>query len=172
MNNRMNAYEREPRAFLSAGFTLVELIVVMLIAAILAAIAIPSYSRYVLKSHRTDAKSALLDMASLEERYFSVNNAYSSTPSDLGYACTTPFASCTPFLIGNGYYQITNIGAAAATAPTGPTSMGTPATYTITAQATGNQAKDTECYQFTITSTGQQTSFNSSMAPTTDCWTQ
>ena len=38
---------------LNRGFTLVELIVAMVILAILAAIAIPSYSSYVLKSHRT-----------------------------------------------------------------------------------------------------------------------
>lgn len=154
------------------GFTLVELIVVMLIAGVLAAIAIPAYTSYVLKSHRTDAKSALLDMASLEERYYSINNAYSSTPSDLGYACTTPFASCSAFSVGSGYYQITALTTLAATAPTSSTSMGTPATYTITAQATGNQTKDTECYQFTVNSAGQQTSVNSSSTATTDCWTQ
>jgi type IV pilus assembly protein PilE len=69
----------------SAGFTLVELVVAMVIAAILAAIAIPAYSSYVLQAHRTDAKTALLDLASLEERYFSVNNAYTNVASNLGY---------------------------------------------------------------------------------------
>ena len=67
------------------GFTLVELIVAMVILSILAAIAIPSYSQYVLKSHRTEAKSALLDAASLEERFFSTSNLYTNNPTQLGY---------------------------------------------------------------------------------------
>ena len=65
---KVNERARAPR---DRGFTLVELIVAMVILATLTAIAIPSYSIYVLKSHRTEAKSALLDLASLEERYFS-----------------------------------------------------------------------------------------------------
>jgi type II secretory pathway pseudopilin PulG len=55
--------------------------VTMVIVAIIAAIAIPSYSNYALQAHRTDAKTALLDLASLEERYFSVNNTYTNSPS-------------------------------------------------------------------------------------------
>src|SRR5208283_4009558 len=61
----------------SAGITLIELIIVMVIVAIMASIAIPSYNSYVLKSHRTEAKTALLDLASMEERYFSTQNVYS-----------------------------------------------------------------------------------------------
>jgi type IV pilus assembly protein PilE len=68
------------------GFTLIELIIAMVIAAVLAAIAIPAYSNYVRKARRADAKSALLDLASLEERYYSTQNAYSATATDLGYA--------------------------------------------------------------------------------------
>src|ERR1700687_4891412 len=120
------------------GFSLIELLIAMVIVAILAAIAIPSYQTYTLRSHRTDAKSALLDMASLEERFFSTNNSYSQTPSDLAYAGAAP-CPCAPFPVGlNGYYQITNLQAVAATPPAGVTN-GTPATYTITASAIGTQ---------------------------------
>ena len=84
------------------GFTLVELIVAMVILATLAAIAIPSYSSYVLKSHRTEAKSALLDLASLEERYFSTANTYSNNPPDLGYTG----AAGVPFTVGSGWYNV------------------------------------------------------------------
>jgi type IV pilus assembly protein PilE len=50
----------------SRGFTLVELMVVIVIASILMAIAIPSYKTSIRKSRRTDAKTALLDLAGRE----------------------------------------------------------------------------------------------------------
>src|ERR1700733_7245487 len=113
------------------GFTLVELIVAMVILAVLAAIAIPSYSIYVLKAHRTEAKSALLDLSSLEERYFSTAGTYSLNPTDLGYN----YAAGTSFPVGSGYYNITNIAVIAAIPPTALIPGGTPATYSITATA-------------------------------------
>ncbi len=148
------------------GFSLLELVVAVSVVAILAAIAIPSYQSYTLRSHRTDAKTALLDMASLEERFFSTNNSYSQTPSDLGYAGAAP-CPCAPFPVGlNGYYQITNLQAVAATPPAG-VNNGTPATYTITASAIGNQVNDTSCLTFTVNSAGQQTATPN---PNGDCW--
>src|ERR1700677_2699535 len=93
------------------GFTLGERVVAMVIVGVLAAIAIPSYTMYVLKSHRTEAKSALLDLASLEERYFSTANMYSETPTDLGYVGTAGVA----FAVGSGYYNITTLTAVPAT---------------------------------------------------------
>ncbi len=74
----------------SGGMTLIELIIVMVIVAIMASIAIPSYNSYVLKSHRTEAKTALLDLASMEERYFSTQNVYSLLTTDLGYSGAWP----------------------------------------------------------------------------------
>jgi type IV pilus assembly protein PilE len=127
----------------SSGFTLVELIVAMVIAAILAAVAIPAYSNYVRKARRTDAKTALLDMASLEERYFSVNNSYSITATDLGYTAY-------PVTVGSGYYTIAQPTVVAATTAAA-------ATFSLTATATGDQTKDTQCQTFTLTSAGSQT---------------
>jgi type IV pilus assembly protein PilE len=137
----------------------------MVIVGILAAIAVPAYSSYVLKSHRTDAKTALLDMASLEERFFSTNNSYSQTPSDLGYTGVVPFP------VGSGYYNITVLTAVAATAPSGLTN-GTPASYIITAAATGNQVNDAACASFTINSAGQQSATGTDPQASTDCWQQ
>jgi type IV pilus assembly protein PilE len=149
----------------AAGFTLVELIVAMVILATLAAIAIPSYKNYVLKSHRAEAKSALLDLASLEERYFSANNNYTATPTDLGY----PGASA-PFYIGSGsYYQVVQIGLVNATPPSG-TSTGSPATFYITANAVGNQQSDTACASFTVNSAGQQSATGTDPNASVDCW--
>jgi type IV pilus assembly protein PilE len=135
----------------------------MVIVAILASIAIPSYQAYVLRSHRTDAKSALLDMASLEERFFSVNNTYSQTSTDLGYTGAVPFA------VGlNGYYQITTLTAVAAVPPANGNN-GTPATYSITATAIGTQVNDTQCQTFTINSAGQQ---SATPDPQNNCWSK
>ena len=157
-----------PHPRLDRGFTLIELMVTMLVAAILLSIAIPSYNSYVLKSHRTDAKSALVDLASLEERYFSTQNAYTSIPSQLGYAGGAP-----PFTVGSGYYQITAITVIGATAPTSTASVGTPASYSITATAIGTQVQDTACATFTITSGGVQTAAtNGGVANNAACWTQ
>jgi type IV pilus assembly protein PilE len=151
------------------GVTLMELLVTMVIVGVIAAIAIPSYQNYSLKAHRTEAKSALLDMASLEERFFSTNQFYSGNASDLGYPAA---ANTLPYAFGSGYYRITAITPLGATIPTA-TTPGTPATYSITVTYYGNQTKDTACQTFTITSAGQQTatdSANASSPATTDCW--
>lgn len=58
------------------GFTLIELMTVVVIIGILAAIAYPSYSRYVQKGYRTEAKSALLDLAARQERHYAQNYRY------------------------------------------------------------------------------------------------
>jgi type IV pilus assembly protein PilE len=164
MNKTVLLRRVQPPARRQPGFTLIELVIAMVIASILAAIAIPSYTSYIMRSRRTEAKSALLNMASLEERYFSTNNTYSTTPSDLGYATT----ATVPFPVGSGYYNITALSVIPATPPANGTSAGTPAIYTITAAPvpTNSQANDSGCTSFTITSGGVQSSTGSS----TTCW--
>jgi len=53
------------------GFTLIELMIVVTVVGILAAIAYPSYSRYIVKSRRSDAQIALLQAAATQEKFFS-----------------------------------------------------------------------------------------------------
>jgi type IV pilus assembly protein PilE len=144
----------------SSGFTLIELVIAMVIAAILAAIAIPSYSNYVRKARRTEAKTALLDMASLEERFFSTNNTYSQLVSDLGYVANGSGTNSTN--LASGYYTVTVTVAAATTL--------NPATYSMTANVvpTTDQNKDSNCASFTLTNQGAQ-----SASPDTtpaSCW--
>ena len=149
----------------SRGFTLMELMITLAIAAILASIAIPAYNSYILKSHRTEAKSALLDMASMEERYFSTQNSYSQLTTDLGYSGNWPV------VVGNGYYEIQMPAVNPATAPSGVNPAGTPASFTLTAvPVPGNmQNEDTACTQFNVLSNGTKTAVGSPTA-NTDCW--
>jgi type IV pilus assembly protein PilE len=152
------------------GFTLVELIVAMVILATLAAIAIPSYNQYVLKSHRTEAKAALMDAASLEERFFSTSNLYTNNALQLGYGVAGPPPSIP---VGTGYYVISNITSSVPLPPTPTVQGGTPATFTITViPAPGSmQVNDTACALFTINSAGQQTAQNSGgIDNTANCW--
>jgi len=157
MNTRKQFPIQHSRARVSRGFTLIELVVAMVIAAILAAIAIPSYSNYVRKGRRADAKSALLDLASLEERYFTTNNVYSATPTDLGYAAW-------PATVGAGYYQLQIPVVNAGAVPTAAVPGGTPASFTVTAFAIGDQLNDA-CTIYSLTSAGVQTS-----TVATGCW--
>src|SRR5580704_13364415 len=97
MNPRLYRYSR--------GVTLIELMIVVVIASILMAIAVPSYSSYVRRSHRVEAKTAVMDLAGREERYFSTSVTganYSQTAADLGY----PPGAWAAQVIGSGYYTV------------------------------------------------------------------
>ncbi len=74
------------------GVTLIELVVVVAIVALLATIAIPSYRQFVLRSHRAEAKSALLNLAAAQEKFYLQNNTYTDAlddapPDGLGLHC-------------------------------------------------------------------------------------
>jgi type IV pilus assembly protein PilE len=148
----------------SRGFSLIELMIAVLVLSILAAIAIPAYSNYVRQSRRGEAKSALLDLAGLEERYFSTQNTYSGTPGDLGYAAW-------PAQVGNGYYQVATPSVVTALAPSASSPAGTPAFYSFTATPVGDQVKDTNCASFTVNSLGVQGASTAGGADSTQsCW--
>jgi type IV pilus assembly protein PilE len=70
------------------GFSLIELMIALAIVAILAAIALPSYRQYVIRSHRRAAQTSMVDIANREQQYFVGNREYAST-SELGYALPT-----------------------------------------------------------------------------------
>jgi type IV pilus assembly protein PilE len=131
--------------------------VTIVIAATLLAIAVPSYTSQVRKSRRTEARTAVLDLATREERYFSVNNSYSVQNFDLGYGGTAnTSAAITGLPVGSGYYTVTVTTAATAAGQAG---------FRIVARVAGTQAKDTQCQTFTMDQTGAQSS-----APATTCW--
>ena len=60
----------------ASGFTLVEMLIVITMVSILAAIAYPSYTSYVVRANRADAQQTLLQGAQAAERYYIANNSY------------------------------------------------------------------------------------------------
>jgi type IV pilus assembly protein PilE len=139
------------------GFTLIELMIAVAIVGILLRLALPAYNNSVKKSRRADAKTALLDFASREERFFATNNVYTSTATSLGYATGTTLTAAAPMPILTGSTAYYNLSVAVTTGP--------PAAFTVSAVPTAAQASDS-CGTYTLTNAGVQDS--SSHSP--DCW--
>jgi type IV pilus assembly protein PilE len=153
----------------AAGFTLIELMIAVVVVSILLAIAVPSYETYVQKSRRTDAKTALLDLATREQRYFSVNNTFTASFGDLGYAAagTSPAS----VEVGSDYYQVSVSVPAAAPDPNAANVAAPSFSFTATPVAGTTQANDTDCAAFEVDSSGYQAAQNSAQADnTTNCW--
>jgi type IV pilus assembly protein PilE len=143
-----------------AGFSLIELLVAILVAALLIAIAVPSYTAQTRKSRRMEARTALLDLASREERFNSTNSVYTSVPGNLGYA------GAWPIQIGGSYYQVTvcvNSNVANC-----PTDAGTGAAFVLTAQPINAQRNDSQCGSFTLNNSGAEGVTGTGTA--SSCW--
>lgn len=119
------------------GFTLIELMIVVVVVAILAAIALPSYNESVNRGKRSDGKAYLLDLASQQERYFSQNLSYASSVAILG---------------ASGESSERHYAGSIAALPSGCTTAGTKCrTYTLTASSSFS---DSKCGNLTYTSAG------------------
>jgi type IV pilus assembly protein PilE len=142
------------------AFTLTELMITVAIVSILASIVYPSYRNQVLRSHRVEAKNALLQVQVAQEKFFLQNSRYAgnaacaateltaaSNAGGLGVSATTT----------NGYYTIVLCSPSTTT-------------YNVTATAAGAQASDSTCKKFIIDNTGAQSSQNSAGSASTGCW--
>ena len=152
--NLMTRIARGPRSFKSGAFqqgvTLLELLTVVVIIAVLAGLAVSSYRRYIVRSNRTEAKTALLRVQVAQEKYFLQNRAYVTATADLhnnlGVDPTTQ----------SQMYAIT----------VAPLTAGSTIDYQATATAQGAQAtSDAACATLAIDNTGQR-----SPADSSGCW--
>lgn len=84
MRNRVTDHAGSPQ--LTRGFTLIEIMMVIAIIGILAAIALPGYEQYVTRSKRGLAKSAIVQVMDLQAQFFVDNKAFTTDLTDLGYA--------------------------------------------------------------------------------------
>lgn len=146
----------------SFGFTLVELMVVVAIIAILAAIAIPSYSTYVAKTNRSAAEGCLSQYANYMERYYTTNLSYAQDTASTPVA-NSAIGSPSPLVLdcaassqtGNNYQY--SVSAPKATA------------YTLTATPINAQlTRDTQCGTLTLDQSGTRTS--SGTGTLAQCW--
>ena len=131
------------------GLTLTELMIVIVVLGILVAVAYPSYRDFAARAKRNEARAALLQIATNQERFYLNNNGFSDDLTDLGFPVANNFTTET------GSYNIS------IAVPPGNQ------TYTATATYLLPDPEGSTCGTFTIQENGVKGSL-----PATDCWTR
>ncbi|MCX4026716.1 prepilin-type N-terminal cleavage/methylation domain-containing protein [Endozoicomonas sp. SM1973] len=73
----------------SSGYTLIEVLIVVVILSLLATVAVPSYQEHMQRTRRADGKAILLEVMQAQERYFTENIKYTTKLMDLDYNADT-----------------------------------------------------------------------------------
>lgn len=128
---------RQTRRRPVAGFTLIELMIVVAVVAILSAIALPAYQQYVLRAQRAEARAAILKADGWLERFYGENNRYNNGSANGNNLFTAAFG---------------NVPATGAARYTISLTVDT-SSYTITATPAGSMEND-YCGAYTKTNSG------------------
>lgn len=128
------------------GVTLLELMIVVVIISILTAIAYPSYRQYVARAKRNEAKGGLLQIATLQERFYLQNNTYTTDLTNLGFAVAANAPSDTGTYVFNVTAANANTFAANAAYQNSDGELGKCATFTIDGQTTKGSAPYNDCW--------------------------
>jgi type IV pilus assembly protein PilE len=140
------------------GVTLIELMIVIVILAVIASFAYPSYMNYVVDTKRTAATSILLQVADRQQQFFMDNKRFANDLTNLGFANN-------PLVIADDGRTMANAVDSASTYSVALTNV-TATTYTITAAPLNSQAaRDSECGSLTLNQTLTKGSDGGS-----DCW--
>mgnify|MGYP000256277369 CR=1 FL=1 len=137
----------------SRGFTLIEVMIVIVIVGVLLAIAMPSYENSMQKGRRADAKSALLDIANQQEQFMLDQGTYTVDVEDLGFGAG-------PYVSEEEHYTV---GIAAC----GTGTIANCYVLTATPRAGSPQADDLRCTQFVLRSNGSK---EASGSDPDSCW--
>jgi type IV pilus assembly protein PilE len=127
------------------GITLIELMIVVVVISILAAVAFPNYREFAARAKRNEARAALLRLATNQERFYLNNNTFSDDMTQLGFPDD-------PYTTDSESYVV-DVTAAS------PSNFSATATY----QLGGTEAG--KCLTMTIDGRGAKTS-----GPDPDCW--
>lgn len=141
------------------GFSLIELMIVVAIIAVLSAIAIPTYTKYMQRSRRSDAYAALSQAQGVLERCYALTYDYGNASA--GQKGCAPVTTTSP----SGYYTIS------LTFPGGSSAPYSSYTLTATPAAGSPQASDTTCASISIDSANQKTALDASGDnESSTCW--
>ena len=143
---------RRQNAFAASGFTLIEVMVVVVLIAVLASLAIPSYQEFIVKARRTEAKELLYSAAQRQQQHFTQMNVYTTDAVNQLKVATTST---------NGYYTLSIAAGHSGSINSSYSMSATPATGS-------SQTSDAACGIFTINSLSQRTVSGTQTVP--PCW--